>query len=125
MVEYDNTVGALLKQLDELGIADNTIVIHTTDNGPHYNEWPDGAITPFRGEKNSNWEGAYRVPASVRWPGHVPPHSITNGIGAHQDWLPTLLAAAGIGEAAQGLYGRRYEIQSTYRRLRPNAADHR
>jgi len=95
MVEHDNQVGALLKQLEDLGIAKNTIVIYTTDNGPHYNEWPDGAITPFRGEKNSNWEGAYRVPAAVRWPGHIPSGAVTNGIGAHQDWFPTLLTAAG------------------------------
>jgi len=95
MVEYDNMIGALLKQLDELGIADNTIVIQTTDNGPHYNEWPDGGIAPFRSEKNTNWEGAYRVPFAIRWPGHIPAGSVSNGIVAHQDWLPTLLAAAG------------------------------
>jgi len=95
MVEYDNMIGALLKQLDDLGIAENTIVIETTDNGPHYNEWPDGGITPFRGEKNSNWEGAYRVSTAVRWPGKIPSGVVSNGIVAHQDWLPTLLAAAG------------------------------
>ncbi|GFO82199.1 MAG: hypothetical protein A49_18260 [Methyloceanibacter sp.] len=72
MVEHDMQVGELLKLLDELGIADNTIVFYSTDNGPHYNTWPDAGITPFRSEKNSNWEGAYRVPAFVRWPGHFP-----------------------------------------------------
>jgi len=92
MIEYDNQIGALLKQLEDLGIAENTIVIQTTDNGPHYNEWPDGGITPFRGEKNSNWEGAYRVPIAVRWPGKIPAGQVSNGIAAHQDWLPTLLA---------------------------------
>ena len=95
MVEYDNMVGTLTKHLDQLGISKNTIVIVTTDNGPHFNEWPDGAITPFRGEKNSNWEGAYRVPTAVRWPGRIPAGKISNGIVAHQDWLPTLLRAAG------------------------------
>ena len=103
MVEYDNMVGALVKQLEELGIADDTIIIQTTDNGPHYNEWPDGAITPFRGEKNSNWEGAYRVPLAVRWPGHIPAGEVSNGIVAHQDWLPTLLAAAGASDIKEKL----------------------
>ena len=95
MVELDNMVGSLLDQLDKLGIAENTIVINSTDNGPHYSEWPDGGITPFRSEKNTNWEGAYRVPCEVRWPGKIPAGAVSNGIVAHQDWLPTLLAAAG------------------------------
>jgi arylsulfatase A-like enzyme len=73
MVEHDAHVGQILKKLDDLGIADNTIVMYSTDNGPHYNAWPDGAITPFRSEKNTNWEGAYRVPCFVRWPGRIPP----------------------------------------------------
>jgi hypothetical protein len=103
MVEYDNMIGTLLKQLDDLGIADNTIVIHTTDNGPHYNEWPDGGITPFRGEKNTNWEGAYRVPIAVRWPGKIPAGVVSNGIATHQDWLPTLLAAAGAPDIKERL----------------------
>ena len=71
MIDHDLTVGSLLDQLDELGIADNTIVVYSTDNGPHMNTWPDAGMTPFRSEKNSNWEGAYRVPAMVRWPGHI------------------------------------------------------
>jgi arylsulfatase len=95
MVQHDAHVGKLLKKLDELGIADDTIVCYSTDNGPHYNTWPDAGITPFRSEKNTNWEGAFRVPSFVRWPGKFPAGQILNGIVAHQDWLPTLLAAAG------------------------------
>jgi arylsulfatase len=95
MVEHDATVGTLLKAVDDLGIADNTIVIYTTDNGPHANSWPDAATTPFRSEKNTNWEGAFRVPAFIRWPGHIQPDSVSNEIVSGLDWLPTLLAAAG------------------------------
>lgn len=95
MVQHDAHVGKLLKKLDDLGIADNTIVCYSTDNGPHYNTWPDAGITPFRSEKNTNWEGAFRVPSFVRWPGKFKAGQILNGIVAHQDWLPTLLAAAG------------------------------
>ena len=88
-------VGEFLSLLDELGIADNTIVFYSTDNGPHYNSWPDAAATPFRGEKNTNWEGGWRVPAMVRWPGVVPPGSVSNEIVHHMDWLPTFVTAAG------------------------------
>ena len=95
MVEHDMQVGELLKLLDDLGIADNTVVMYSTDNGPHYNTWPDAGTTPFRSEKNSNWEGAYRVPAFVRWPGHFPADKTLNGIVAHEDWLPTFAAIAG------------------------------
>jgi arylsulfatase len=95
MVEHDAQVGELLKQLDELGIANDTIVFYSTDNGPHYNAWPDAGTTIFRGEKNSNWEGAYRVPAFVRWPGHFPAGTTLNGIVSHEDWLPTFAAIAG------------------------------
>ncbi len=95
MLEHDANVGKLLALLDELGIADDTIVFYSTDNGPHFNEWPDGGITPFRGEKNTNWEGAYRVPALVKWPGVIKPGSISNDIMSHLDWFPTLVAAAG------------------------------
>ncbi|WP_105042980.1 arylsulfatase [Rubritalea profundi] len=95
MVEHDMHIGDFLKVLDELGIADNTIVHYSTDNGPHYNTWPDAAATPFRGEKNTNWEGGWRVPSAVRWPGVVKPGSISNGIVHHMDWLPTYAAAAG------------------------------
>ncbi len=95
MVEHDMHVGELLKLLDDLKIADNTIVQYSTDNGPHFNTWPDAATTPFRSEKNSNWEGAYRVPAFVRWPGKFPAGVTLNGMVAHEDWLPTFAAAAG------------------------------
>jgi arylsulfatase A-like enzyme len=95
MMEHDDHVGALLNKLDELGIADNTIVIYSTDNGPHFNMWPDAAITPFRGEKNTNWEGGFRVPALVRWPGRVKPGTISNQVMSHLDWVPTLMAAVG------------------------------
>jgi arylsulfatase len=95
MVEHDMNVGQLLDLLDELGIADNTVVMYSTDNGPHYNTWPDAGTTPFRSEKNSNWEGAYRVPTFVRWPGHFPADVTLNGIVAHEDWLPTFAAIAG------------------------------
>jgi len=95
MVEHDRHVGKLLKKLDDLGITDNTIVMYSTDNGPHYNTWPDAGTMPFRSEKNSNWEGAYRVPAFVRWPGKFPANVTLNGIVAHEDWLPTFAAAAG------------------------------
>jgi arylsulfatase len=95
MVEHDGHVGQLLKKLDDLGIADNTIVFYSTDNGVHFNTWPDAGITPFRKEKNTNWEGAFRVPAVIRWPGKFPAGKVINDVTAHQDWLPTFLAAAG------------------------------
>ena len=95
MLEHDDDVGKLLKTIDDLGIADNTIVIYGTDNGVHMNSWPDGGMTPFRSEKNTNWEGAYRVPAIIRWPGHIKPGQVSNEIFAALDWFPTLLAAAG------------------------------
>ncbi|MEJ2316870.1 MAG: arylsulfatase [Gammaproteobacteria bacterium] len=95
MVEHDMHIGQFLDLLDELGIADNTIVFYSTDNGPHMNTWPDAAMTPFRGEKNTNWEGGWRVPAMVRWPGKIKPGSWSNEIVHHMDWLPTFLAAAG------------------------------
>jgi arylsulfatase len=95
MLEHDDDVGKILKAIDDLGVADNTILIYTTDNGPHMNSWPDGAMTPFRGEKNTNWEGAFRVPAMIRWPGHIKPGSVSNEIISGLDWFPTLLAAAG------------------------------
>jgi arylsulfatase A-like enzyme len=95
MIDHDKNVGQILKALDDLGIADNTIVMYSTDNGPHLNSWPDAGMTPFRNEKNSNWEGAYRVPAMVRWPGKIKPGQVSNEMVAHLDWLPTLLAMAG------------------------------
>jgi arylsulfatase len=95
MIDHDKNVGQVLKALDDLGIADNTFVMYSTDNGPHMNSWPDGAMTPFRNEKNSNWEGAYRVPAMFRWPGKIKPGEVSNEMLAHHDLLPTLLAIAG------------------------------
>jgi arylsulfatase A-like enzyme len=95
MIEHDGDVGKLLKALDDLGIANDTIVVYTTDNGPHMNSWPDAAMTPFRSEKDTNWEGAFRVPAMVRWPGHIKPGSVSNEIFSGHDWFPTLLAVAG------------------------------
>ncbi len=95
MVEHDGHVGELLELLDELGIADNTVVMYSTDNGPHFNTWPDAGTTIFRGEKNSNWEGAYRVPAFVRWPGEFQEGVTLNGIVSHEDWLPTFASIGG------------------------------
>lgn len=103
MLQHDNHVGQLLDKLDELGIADNTIVIYTTDNGPHLNMWPDGAIAPFRGEKNTNWEGGYRVPFLIRWPGKIEADSVYNDIASHTDWIPTLMAAVGDPDITQKL----------------------
>src|SRR5262245_4953172 len=95
MVEHDGMVGQLLKKLDDLGIANNTIVVWTTDNGAEVFSWPDGGTTPFRSEKDTNWEGGWRVPCVIRWPGVIPPGTVSNEIMAHEDFLPTLLAAAG------------------------------
>lgn len=103
MVAHDEHVGQLLKKLDDLGIADDTIVMYSTDNGPHYNSWPDAGITPFRSEKNTNWEGGWRVPAFVRWPGKFKAGTVLTGLVSHQDWLPTLLAAAGEPEIKEKL----------------------
>ena len=117
MVEHDMHVGELLDLLDELGIADNTIVHYSTDNGPHMNTWPDAAMTPFRGEKNTNWEGGWRVPSMVRWPGKIEAGSVSNEIMHHMDWLPTLLAAAGSDDIKEDLkkgnvraIGRKYKV---------------
>jgi arylsulfatase A-like enzyme len=95
MIDHDRNVATVLDKLDELGIANNTFVMYSTDNGPHMNSWPDATMTPFRNEKNSNWEGAFRVPAMVRWPGKIEPGSISNDIISHMDWAPTILAMAG------------------------------
>jgi arylsulfatase len=103
MVAHDENIGRMLDKLDELGIADNTIVLYSTDNGPHFNAWPDGGITPFRAEKNTNWEGGWRVPAFARWPSRFKAGTVLNGIFSHQDWLPTMLAAAGQSELKQAL----------------------
>ena len=95
MIEHDATICAILKTVDDLGIANNTILIYTTDNGPHQNSWPDAGTTPFRSEKNTNWEGAFRVPCMIRWPGRIQPGSVSNEMISGLDWLPTLMAAAG------------------------------
>jgi arylsulfatase len=104
MVEHDGHVGQMLDLLDSLGIADDTIVIWTSDNGAEAMSWPDGGTTPFKGEKNTNWEGGYRVPFVARWPGVIKPGSEINEITAHEDWLPTLLAAAGAGDVKASLH---------------------
>jgi len=95
MMEHDAVIGTVLKAVDDLGIGNNTIVIYTTDNGPHQNSWPDAGTTPFRSEKNTNWEGAFRVPCLIRWPGRIQPGSVSNDIVSGLDWRPTLMAAAG------------------------------
>jgi arylsulfatase len=95
MIEHDATIGQVLEAVDDLGIANNTILLYTTDNGPHQNSWPDAGTTPFRSEKNTNWEGAFRVPCLIRWPGRIQPGSVSNEMISGLDWLPTLMAAAG------------------------------
>lgn len=117
MIEHDMHIGQFLDLLDELGIADNTLVFYSTDNGPHMNSWPDAGMTPFRGEKNTNWEGGWRVPAMVRWPGNIEAGSVSNEIMHHMDWLPTLLAVAGEPEIKEKLLeggvqaiGREYNV---------------
>jgi arylsulfatase len=116
MVEHDMHVGQLLKTLDDLGIADDTIVFYSTDNGPHMNTWPDAAMTSFRSEKNTNWEGGWRVPAMVRWPGKIKAGTWSNEIMHHMDWLPTFLAAAGQDDVKEKLLtgyeaiGRDYKV---------------
>ena len=126
MVEHDGQVGELLKQLDDLKIADNTIVIYTTDNGAEVMSWPDGGTTPFRGEKNTNWEGGYRVPAMVRWPGLVKPGTEINEIFSAEDWMQTLMAAVGEtdlkAKLQTGCHVRRQDLQGPSRRLRPARA---
>jgi arylsulfatase len=103
MVVHDEQIGEVLKKVDDLGIADNTIVMYSTDNGPENDTWPDGANTPFRGQKDTNWEGGWRVPCMMRWPGKIKPNSYLNGIVSHIDMFPTLLAAAGNPDVAKQL----------------------
>ncbi len=103
MVEHDGHVGQVLDKLKELGLEDNTIVMYSTDNGAEAFTWPDGGTTPFRGEKNTNWEGGYRVPCAIRWPGVIKPGTVSNDIFAHEDMLPTLLAAAGVPDVKEQL----------------------
>ena len=115
MIDHDKNVGQMLKLLDDLGLADDTFVMYSTDNGPHRNSWPDGGMTPFRSEKNTNWEGAFRVPLLVRWPGRVPAGSIANGIVQHHDWLPTFLEMAGALDVVDKLKKGYKAIGRTYR----------
>jgi arylsulfatase A-like enzyme len=103
MIDHDKNVGTVLKALDDLGIAQDTLVMYSTDNGPHMNTWPDAGMTPFRSEKNTNWEGAYRIPAILRWPGRIKAGQVSNEIVAHHDMLPTMLAAAGDTQVAEKL----------------------
>ena len=103
MVEHDGHVGELLKKLDDLGVANNTIVVYTTDNGAEVITWPDGGTTPFRGEKATNWEGGFRVPCLIRWPGVIRPGTVANDICAHQDFMPTFAAAAGESDLVEKL----------------------
>ncbi|MCR9292189.1 MAG: arylsulfatase [bacterium] len=116
MMDHDKNVGTVLDKIDELGLGDNTFVMYSTDNGPHLNSWPDAAMTPFRNEKNSNWEGAYRVPAMVRFPGKIKAGSVSNQIVSHLDWLPTILAMAGEADIKEKLLkghtamGRDYKV---------------
>jgi arylsulfatase len=103
MIDHDKNVGTVLDMIKKLGIEDNTIIMYSTDNGPHQNSAPDAGTTPFRSEKNTNWEGAYRVPAMVSWPGHIKPGTVSNDVIAHLDWMPTLLAAAGVPDVKEKL----------------------
>ncbi len=103
MVEHDGDVARLLKKLDELGITDNTIVMYSTDNGPEEFSWPDGGTSPFRGEKDTNWDAGWRVPTLIRWPGVIQPGTVSNEICAHEDMMPTLLAAAGVPDVKEKL----------------------
>jgi len=103
MIDHDKNVGIVLDMIEKLGISDNTIIMYSTDNGPHENSWPDAGTTPFRSEKNTNWEGAYRVPALISWPGHIKPGSVCNDIISHLDMMPTLLAAAGVPDVTEKL----------------------
>ena len=115
MIDHDKNVGQALDFLDEDGIADNTFVMYSTDNGPHMNSWPDGAMTPFRNEKNSNWEGAFRIPMVVRWPGKIKPGQISNEIVQHHDWFPTFLAMAGEPDIIEKLKAGYQAIGRTYK----------
>jgi arylsulfatase A-like enzyme len=115
MIDHDKNIGQVLDYLDELGIADDTFVMYSTDNGPHMNSWPDGGMTPFRSEKNTNWEGAFRVPMVVRWPGKIKPGQISNEIVQHHDWFPTFLAMAGDPDVVEKLKSGYKAIGRTYK----------
>ena len=115
MMELDWVVGQLLKKLDDLGIANNTIVVLTTDNGAEKFTWPDGGTVPFRGEKGTTWEGGFRIPAVARWPGVIKPNTVINDIASHEDWTPTFLAAAGVPDVKQQLLNGYKGVERTYK----------
>ena len=115
MIDHDKNVGEMLDYLDELGIADDTFVMYSTDNGPHRNSWPDGGMTPFRSEKNTNWEGAFRIPMMVRWPGKIKPGQVSTEIVQHHDWFPTFLAMAGDPDVIEKLKKGYKAIGRTYK----------
>jgi arylsulfatase A-like enzyme len=115
MIDHDKHVGQMLDLLDKLGITENTFVMYSTDNGPHRNTWPDGGMTPFRSEKNTNWEGAFRIPLLVRWPGKIKAGSICNEIVQHHDWLPTFLDLAGAVDVVDKLKKGYKAIGRTYK----------
>ena len=115
MIDHDKNVGEMLDYLDELGIADDTFVMYSTDNGPHRNTWPDGGMTPFRSEKDTNWEGAFRIPLLVRWPKQIPAGTVSNEIVQHHDWLPTFLAMAGDPDVSDKLKKGHQAIGRTYK----------
>ena len=115
MIDHDRNVGSILNAIDKLGIAKNTIVVYGTDNGPHMNSWPDSAMTPFRGEKNTGWEGAFRTPMFIRWPGKIKPSSVSNEIMSNLDLLPTLLAAAGDPNIKQKLLKGHKAVGKTFK----------
>ena len=117
MVDHDKLVGQVLDLLDELGITEDTFVLYSTDNGPHRNTWPDGGMTPFRSEKNTNWEGAFRIPLLIRWPGKIKAGTISNEIVQHHDWLPTFLAMAGDPDVKEKLKKGHKAIGRTYKNL--------
>jgi arylsulfatase len=115
MIDHDRNVGDVLDFLDKLGIAEDTFVMYSTDNGPHRNTWPDGGMTPFRSEKNTNWEGAFRIPMLVRWPGKIKAGTVSNDIIQHHDWLPTFLAMAGAPDIVEKLKAGYKAIGRTYK----------
>ena len=115
MLEHDAQVGSLLRKLDELGVADNTIVIYSTDNGNELMFWPDGGYAPFRGEKGTTWEGGVRVPCLVKWPGHIKPGSVSNDVQSHEDLYVTLAAAAGLPKLKDELLTGRKLGETTYK----------
>ncbi|MBK0402507.1 arylsulfatase [Adhaeribacter sp. BT258] len=115
MVDHDKLVGEVLDYLDKLGLAEDTFVMYSTDNGPHSNTWPDGGTTPFRSEKNTNWEGAFRIPLLIRWPGKIEAGSVSNEIVQHHDWLPTFLEMAGAPDVVEKLKKGYQAIGRTYK----------